>query len=86
MTLLTPPPPPPLAQKLKKVGFKWGLGLGGPDQKNHWAMCLLDQIMILQGVKETIQPLGVGCKNGPKKVGYVAFICGPYMYACLALF
>ena len=42
--------------------------------------------MILQGVKLTIQPLGVGYANGPKKaqngVGYVAF--SP-IYACLAL-
>ena len=41
--------------------------------------------MILQGVKLTIQPLGVGYANGPKKAkmgGYVAF--SP-IYACLAL-
>ena len=25
--------PPHLPQNLKKVGFKWGGGLGGPDQK-----------------------------------------------------
>ena len=42
--------------------------------------------MILQGVKLTIQPLGVGYANRPKKAkmgGYVAF--SP-IYACLALF
>ena len=41
--------------------------------------------MILQGVKLTIQPLGVGYVNSPKKAqngGYVAF--SP-IYACLAL-
>ena len=41
--------------------------------------------MILQGVKLTIQPLGVGYANRPKKAqkgGYVAF--SP-IYACLAL-
>ena len=40
--------------------------------------------MILQGVKLTIQPLGVGYANSPKKAkmgGYVAF--SP-IYACLA--
>ena len=41
--------------------------------------------MILQGVKLTIQPLGVGYANRPKMDkmgGYVAF--SP-IYACLAL-
>ena len=41
--------------------------------------------MLLQGVKLTIEPLGVGYTNRPKKVqngGYVAF--SP-IYACLAL-
>ena len=72
-----PPPPPPLPQNLKKVGFKWGGGgLGGSGPKTHWGMHLLDKIMILQGVKPTIQPLGVGYANRPKKAkmgGYVAF-------------
>ena len=79
-----PPPPPHLPQNLKKVGFKWG-ALGGSGPKSHWGMCLLDKIMILQGVKPTIQPLGVGYANRPKKAqngGYVAF--SP-IYACLAL-
>ena len=86
-TFLTPPPPPhppPLPQNLKKVGFKWG-GLGGSGPKTHWGMRLLDKIMILQGVKLTIQPLGVGYANRPKNAkmgGYVAF--SP-IYACLAL-
>ena len=33
--------------------------------------------MILQGVKLTIQPLGVGYANRPKMGGYVAF--SPYI-------
>ena len=89
LTFLTPPPtppppPPPLPQNLKKVGFKWG-GSGGSGPKTHWGMRLLDKIMILQGVKLTIQPLGVGYANSPKMAkmgGYVAF--SP-IYACLAL-
>ena len=43
-------------------------------------MRLLDKILILQGVKLTIQPLGVGYANSPKKAkmgGYVAF--SPYI-------
>ena len=54
----------------------------GPD---HWGMRLLDKIMNLQGVKLTIQPLGVGYANRPKKAqkgGYVAF---SLIYACLSL-
>ena len=77
--ILTPPP-----QNLKKVGFKWG-GSGEVRTKTHWVMHLLDKIMILQEVKLTIQPLGVGYANRPKKAkmgGYVAF--SP-IYACLAL-
>ena len=48
-------------------------------------MRLLDEIMILQGVKRTIQPLGVGYVNRNKKAqngGYVAF---SLISACLAL-
>ena len=74
-----PPPPPHLPENLKKVGFKWG-GLGGSGPKTHWGMRLLDKIMILQGVKLTIQPFGVGYANRPKKAkngGYVAF--SPYI-------
>ena len=78
-SFLTPPP-----QKFQKVGFKWGV-LGGSGPKTHWGMRFLDKIMILQGVKQTIQPLGVGYANRPKKAqngGYVAF---SLIYACLAL-
>ena len=62
------------------MGFKWGGGPGGSGPKTHWGMRLLDKIMILQGVKLTIQPLGVGHANRPKKAkmgGYVAF--SPYI-------
>ena len=38
--------------------------------------------MILQGVKLTIQPLGVGYANRPKMGGMWRF---PHIYACLAL-
>ena len=78
-----PLPPHPSLENLKKVGFKWG-GLGGSRPKTHWRMHLLDET-ILQGVKQTIQPLGVGYANRPKKAqngGYVAF--SP-VHACLAL-
>ena len=77
------PPHPPL--KAPKSGFQVGRGLGGSGPKTHWGMRLLDKIMILQGVKLKIQPLGVGYANRPKKAkmgGYVAF--SP-TYACLAL-
>ena len=59
-------PPTPA---LKTVGFKWrGGGLGGVRTKNSVGGCVLfDKIMNLQGVKPTIQPLGVGYANGPKK-------------------
>ena len=63
-TLLSPPPNPS------------GWGLGGSGSKTHWGMRLLDKIMILQGVKQTIQPLEVGYANSPKKAqkgGYVVF-------------
>ena len=87
---LTPPPPPhpptpPPPSKPEKSGFQVGGGLGGSGPKTHWGMRLLDKIMILQGVKLTIQPLGVGYANRPKKAkrgGYVAF---SHIYACLAL-
>ena len=70
--------PPHLPQNLKKVGFKWG-GLGGSGPKTHWGMCLLDKIMILQGVKLTIQPFGVGYANRPKKAQNGG-VCGVFPY------
>ena len=74
---LTPPPPPP--SKPQNNAFQVGGGVGGSKPKTQWG--LLDKIMILQGVKQTIQPLEVGYTNSPKKAqkgGYVAF---PPIYA-----
>ena len=54
--------------------------MGGSGPKTPWGMRLLDKIMILQGVKLPIQPLGVGYTNRPKMAkmgGYVAF--SPYI-------
>ena len=83
-TFLTPPHPPP--QKLQKVGFKWGgLGRGGSGPKTHWGMRLLDKIMILQGVKLTIQSFGVGYANSPKKAKMGWYVAFSPIYACLAL-
>ena len=84
-TFLTPPPHPPTPTPTtpppKKRGSSGG-GLGGSGPKTHWGMRLLDKIMILQGVKLTIQPLGVGYANRPKMGGMWRF---PHIYACLAL-
>ena len=77
--------PPHLPQNLKKWVSSGG-GLGGSGPKTHWGMRLLDKIMILQGVKPTIQPLGVGYTNSPKKA-QKGGVCGvfPYIRACVAL-
>ena len=78
-------PPPPTSLKTSKKWVSSGGGPGGSGPKTHPGMRLLDKIMILQGVKSTIQPLGVGYADRPKKAqngGYVAF---PPIYACLAL-
>ena len=75
----TPPHPPP-SLKTSKKWVSSGGGPGGSGPKTHWGMRSLDKIMILQGVKLTIQPLGVGYANRPKKAkmgGYVAF--SPYI-------
>ena len=79
-----PPTPPHLPQNLKKVAFKWGGGGlgGGSGPKTNRGMCLLDTIMILQGVKLTIQPLGVGYANRPKKAQNGG-VCGVFPYICL---
>ena len=82
-----PPPPTHLPQNLKKVGFKWG-GSRGSGPKTDWGMRLLDKIMILQGVKLTIQPFEVGYANRPKKAqngGGGVMWRFPLIYACLAL-
>ena len=80
-----PPPPPPLS-KPQKSGFEVG-DPGGSGPKTHRGMCLWDKIMILQRVELTIQPLGVGYANRPKKAqngGGKCVVCSPF-YACLAL-
>ena len=41
--------------------------------------------MILQGVKLTIQPLGVGYANRPKKAQKGGYVVISPTYACLAL-
>ena len=69
----SPSPAHVLVAQSLQVG---GGGLGGSRPKTHWVMCLLSKIMILQGVKLTIQPLGVGYANRPvmaQNGGYVAF-------------
>ena len=80
--IFDPPPPSSAPPPLKvQTGFQvWGGGGSGP--KTHWGMRLLDKIMILQGVKLTIQPLEVGYADRPKKAqkgGYMVFshIYGP---------
>ena len=77
---LTPPPHPPPVPTSFKSSKNWvsrgGVRGGGSGPKTDWGMRLLDKIMILQGVKLTIQPLGVGYVNRPKKAqngGYVVF-------------
>ena len=59
---------PSLSAPAQKNGFVGGVW-GGPDQRliGGCVYCLLDKIMILQGVKPTIQALGVGYANRPKK-------------------
>ena len=72
---------PHLPENLQKVVFKCGEGSrGGPAQNFVGGVRLLDKIMFSQGVDLTIQPLGVGYANRPKKTqngGYVAF--SPYI-------
>ena len=69
---MTPPHPPPPPRTSLKTPKKWvssggGGGSGGSGPKTHWRMRSFDEIMILQGVKLTIQPLGVAHANRPKK-------------------
>ena len=56
-----------LSNASKKLVFKWGGGSGQCGPKTHWGVLLLDKVMILQGVKPTNQPLGIGYANRPKK-------------------
>ena len=75
-TPTTNPPPPSFKTSKKWVSSGGGGSRGGSRPKTHWGMCLLDKIMILQGVKQTIQPLEVGYATRPKqaqKGGHVAF-------------
>ena len=81
---LTPPPPPPLSEA-PKSGSQVGGGGSGPKThggvrtKNSLGMHLLAKIMILQEVKLTIQPLGVGYANRPKKAQNGG-VCGVFPY------
>ena len=52
--------------------------MGGSGPKTHWGMRLSDKIMILQGVKLTIQPLGVGYANRPKKAKMGGYVVGDF--------
>ena len=81
----TPPPPPTSLKSSKKWVSSGGGGSGGSGPKTHWGMHLLDKIMILQGVKPTIQPLGVGYANRPKKAQIGGYVVFSPIYACLAL-
>ena len=79
---------PLLPQKLQKKWVSSAGGVGGSGPKTHRGMCLLDKMMILQGVKKTIQPLEVGYMNSPKKAQKGGGgVCGvfPYIRACVAL-
>ena len=75
--IFDPAPNNPLQTSKKWVSS--GGGLGGSGPKTHWAMQLLDKIMILQGVKLTIHPLEVGYANSPKKVRNGG-VCGIFPY------
>ena len=72
-----PAPPPP-----QKMGFKWGSG----QTKHSLGDGFLDKMIILQGVKPTIQRFGVGYANRPKKAQNGG-LCGifPCIRAYLAL-
>ena len=83
-TFLTPPPPTPPSLKTSKKWVLGGGGVGGSGPKNNWGMHLLDTIM-LQGVKLTIQPLGVGYANRPKKAQNGG-VCGGFPYIRLPRF
>ena len=73
----------PPSQNLQKVGFKWG-GLEGSGPKTHCGMRLLDEIMILQRVKQ-FNSLGWGTRRGPKRPKMGGYVVFSPIYACLAL-
>ena len=82
------PPPPTQPHPPLKGSKKWvssGGGLGGSGPKTHSGMRLLDKTRILQGLKLTIQPLGVGYANRPKKAKMGVYVAFSPLYACLAL-
>ena len=58
-------PPPPLKKSQFQVGG--GGAMVASKTNNHRGIRLFDKIMILQGVKPTIPPLGVGYANRRKK-------------------
>ena len=72
-------PPPPTSLKTSKKRVSSAGSRGGSRRKTYWGMCLLDKIRILQGVKLTIQPLGVGYANSPKKAQNGG-VCGVFPY------
>ena len=73
-----PPPTPTCLKSSKKwVSGKGDLGVSGP--KTHWGMHLLDNVMSLQRVIPTIQPLGVGYANRPQKAQNGG-LCGVFPY------
>ena len=76
---LTLPSPHPTSLKSPKKWVSSGGGLQGSGPKTHWGMRSLDKIMILQGIKLTIQPLGVGYANRPKKAQNGG-VCGVFPY------
>ena len=59
---------PPSKEWASSRGVWGGVGWGG-WQKLIGGMLLLDKTKILQRVKQTIQPLEVGCANRPKRGG-----------------
>ena len=50
-----PTPTPHLTRNLKKWVSSGGGGLGMSGPKSHWAMHLLDKVMILQGVQRKVK-------------------------------
>ena len=82
---LDPPPISPTSLGRSKKGVSSGGGLGASGPKTHWAVRLLDKKIILQRVKVTIQPLGVGYANRPKKAQNGVYVAFSPVYACLAL-
>ena len=83
--IFDPPPPPHFPQNFKKVGFKWGGGSGGVRTKNSLGDVFIGQNNDFTRVKLTIQPLGAGYANRPKKAQNEGYVVFSPIYACLAL-